>query len=165
MANRLAPIAVAAFAACSLTSPSPVQAQDTIYVNHEGDDRVGKNLAFAIRERLRGSNLVQLSQEKQGAVYTLQVVTLAMPDSDVSTTYSVALTVDSGATFAYFMTNYVGYCGADRLTSCAENIYSYAGRAIEREQETRLTRQLLDTVRRDARAAAASPKKAAPPPR
>jgi hypothetical protein len=62
-----------------LLIPSLATAQDTrpaVAVSHSGDDQVGRQLAYAIRERLGRSTLYRLIESRQSPAFTISLVTL-----------------------------------------------------------------------------------------
>lgn len=81
----------------------PVWSQDgklAVYVSHSGEDSVGKQFAYSIREAIRGSKGYQLSSHEKSSLQ-VQVVTIA-PDKSSENIWTVAA-------ISYTMTNYLPY--------------------------------------------------------
>jgi len=92
------------------------------------NDRVGSQLVYVIREKIRASNGLRLIDNRNNALIRLWIATLD-PDLNVRNTagrrtaYSIAFTyrlpfLDTDS----FLEHRVGHCGRDRIEFCALDI-------------------------------------------
>jgi hypothetical protein len=80
-------------------------------------DRVGENLVFTLKDKLRGSNTFDLiADQPDSAVAAISIVTIAT--SDYSTAYSVVYKL-SGPYLDFLFSHSVGICGEQRIASQA----------------------------------------------
>lgn len=87
-------------------------------------DRVGDNLIYTIKDKLRGSNSFTLiTEEPDTLVLELRFVTVAV--SEYSTAYSAVFT-RSSKSIDFYLANIVGVCGEQRVDSQALSIVKSA---------------------------------------
>lgn len=98
--------------------PTTVAAQ-VVAVDHTGDDSVGMQLAYRVREEIGKSSRLTLGSASN---YGWKIVLVTVGDSK-KTSYSMSLVLkDNSGGFDDFVTSIVGICGADRVESCARSI-------------------------------------------
>lgn len=129
-----------------LVVPAVLAADDTkvtVAVSHSGDDNVGQELAFALRETIRASNGYQLVSE-ESAIITVSLVTL---DPEVAgssaggwTVASVAITMynflpfkeeDPQTWYPIFLTSSVVTSGSYKTDETARSILATVDAAVE----------------------------------
>lgn len=89
-----------AFAVMFSTNSFAQEGKVSIFVSHSGDDSVGRQLVFSVKEILRGSRAFQLSSQEDSAMQ-IRVITVN-PEDGNSSTWAVASVV-------YTMTNFLPY--------------------------------------------------------
>lgn len=109
-----------AIAVASFAQPAKVP----VFVDALADDRVGKRLAYEVREGVRRSSSLSLTDIEDDAMYTLRLVTIDPedPPRGNSTVYSLVLTMrqrEELMTIDAYIDNNVGVCGAQRVGSYA----------------------------------------------
>jgi hypothetical protein len=125
-------------------SPGIGFAQVPVQVVHSGNDAVGQRLVFYFKEAIRGSTSFSVALEPTLGL-RVWIVTLDPdnPSRAYSTVYSAAWTWNNpNEPFDYFLTQYVGTCGSQRVRSCAEDLLVATNSQLERLQ------RLLSPVRR-----------------
>jgi len=103
-----------------------------IEVSHSGTDIVGERLAFAVKERIRKSESMRLTYEKEMRA-TIILVTLDQYNDSPgnSSCYSFVQCLDfPGQPFGYYITSSVGYCGSSRVDEVAERLVAIADKEI-----------------------------------
>lgn len=123
------------FALLSGTS-APVRGDDNqvgIYLDFAGQDPLGKQLDFFLRERFRQSpTFREVFDPKQGAfVLHLTTIDPTFNNDGFSTSYSFAVTITNPAGFDYYVTSLVGVCGSQKLTDCATSLFGNVGSVLE----------------------------------
>ena len=116
------------FVALALTGEVAAQTQRVpVEILHAGEDTAGRQLAFELREVIRGSQGMRLVTE--GEAETRIVLHLASVDSSTTspgsgTSMSVAITVDSRTIDmrGLYLTVVQQVCGLNRLQSCARGL-------------------------------------------
>ena len=108
-----------------------------IAVDHTGDDSVGKGVAFALKEAIRGSRGFYLVDNDLKAP-RITVILVSVDDNigsekGFSSAIAVAIVYDSIATAGrgIFLTLLVHDCGRDRIETCAKNILPAIDKEIE----------------------------------
>lgn len=124
--NILAAVIVAAFVLVPAVAQEQ-QARVPVYVEASGDDLVGRDLAYQVRETIRLSAGLTLADRESDARFILRVVTLDPDSKDsagLSTVYSAVYTMRTFHDFPVEMykTSVVGTCGRNRVNSCARSI-------------------------------------------
>lgn len=126
---------LAAALAFGLFVPSSAVAQEGrigVHISNTSNDSVGRKLIFHLRDKIRKSGTFREVASGEEAGFVLYVVTMDQ-DSDspgVQTIYSVTITLSSEGLDDY-ITSYVGLCGSDMVSSCADNIYTGLGETVE----------------------------------
>lgn len=118
---------------CLLMLSEIAGAQMPVQVVHTGTDRIGQQLVFYYKEAIRGSNSFKIALEPTLGI-RVRVVTLDPDDANrgYSTTYSVTWTWNNPQQpFDYYLTSYVGICGADRVRSCADDLLVVTSNQLE----------------------------------
>ena len=115
--------------ACGLLLSGAASAQVQVEVIATAPDTVGRNLVFQVREKVARSSTIRAFTANSGPRLRLSVVTMD-PDDDksFSTIYSAVLTWHNGTDrFPLYLTNYVGTCGSNRVSDCADSLVAAAG--------------------------------------
>ena len=106
----------------------------SVVVEHAGIDDVGQQLAFELRELIRGSQGMRLvvASEADPRVVA-HVVTAVGLTAGKSTATSVSVVYDSANVplRGYFMTSSVQICGSTRTHDCARSIVAEIDAAIQ----------------------------------
>lgn len=102
-----------------------------IYVSHSGNDRVGQQLVYEIREELRRSTGLSLAREDEASNVDMRITTLDSNRTNpgASTTYAVVWLLPSSP-FPAYLTSVAGYCGSSRIKECAHGLVADTDRAI-----------------------------------
>lgn len=117
-------------------APSPATATDgfiNVRINHSGEDRVGQQLAFYVRDTIRRSGTFKEANAGVEATFALNLITLD-PDEDRvqnRTIYSLAIVIENREGLDWYVTSIVGTCGASRLRECAEDFHAELGAELE----------------------------------
>lgn len=105
-----------------------------VYVSHTGDDTVGSRIAFNVRNLVRSSPHLRLSNEVSEPHFGLYLI--SMPNDNAApsnaSVLSVVFTFDPG-TARYedrYLTSMVGQCGSSRASNCAEGYVAGLDEAI-----------------------------------
>jgi hypothetical protein len=144
----------ALFSTCAFnTMAAPNGRTITVSIDATTSSESARQITFYLREKFRSSALFKLAEQGQSAGFYLHIVTIN-GDGGLSnlTMYSVALTTrdlrsafrDPSSTLEYYMTNIVGYCGAQVTASCATRIYEGLAPDIEQYSDA------LNTVLRQS---------------
>ena len=119
-------------------------AQTQVWVDASAEDPVGRQLAFELREGIRRSAAMNLADRAQDGRIAVKLVTLD-PDKSSGggnrTIYSAVWTMQTfhQVPVEMFLANYVGLCGLQRTSSCAQGLV-----VITDEQVTDLRKMLKD---------------------
>jgi hypothetical protein len=109
----------------TIVLPSLCHAAMPIDVEHTGDDIVGSNLAYLVKEDIRKSVSLEISFNSKQARMQVDVNTLDRnPQTPgLATVYAVdILWINPTQVFPLYITSNVGYCGADKVQECAMSI-------------------------------------------
>ena len=109
----------------SLLYSSSALAQMSVQVLSTADDPVGARLVYALKEQIRQSSSLKLSLDPDEMGLQANIVTLEQNPRQPgnSTVYSLVITWHNPQIpFPYLINQYTGYCGSDRVRSCAENL-------------------------------------------
>lgn len=108
-----------AFGCCAIAACPVTALAEPVSVAHSGSDALGKRLAVELtQEVMRHPDLTATAETDRG--WKIVLVTIA---NDGATTFSVSLVNKAPeALFDYYVTSFVGVCGAQRLESCAGEI-------------------------------------------
>lgn len=88
-------------------------------------DSVGQRLVYYVKEDIRASDSMTLTFNEKIPRLQVQIVTIDENPANpgYSTAYSfVVLWENPKELFPFFLNNYVGYCGADRVRACASDL-------------------------------------------
>lgn len=105
-----------------------------VEVDATADDPVGRQLVFHVKENIRTSSSMKLSFDGSKARLQVHILTLdqSRDSPGISTAYSVVITWKiPDQPFPLYLTQYTGYCGADRVRSCAEGIVANTSEASD----------------------------------
>jgi len=122
------------FFAVLLSFSSLCRASMPVEVEATADDPVGRQLVFRVKEAIRTSSSMELSFDESKARMQVHMVTLdqSRDSPGLSTAYSVVLTWNNPEQpFPFYLNQYTGYCGADRVKSCAEGIVANTSEASD----------------------------------
>jgi hypothetical protein len=101
-----------------------------VAIDRTGDDALGNQLTFAVRDQLGRSGTMREATSDESSTMVAHLVTMDPNGNGDSTIYSVAVTLKVDAD-DYYYTSYVGVCGADRIESCGRSIYQSLGSLVE----------------------------------
>ncbi len=124
---------------CVAVAETP--AQVSVEVIHSGQDSVGQQLVFYYKEAIRSSASFHLTLGSTLG-FRVRIVTLDPSEikSSYSTVYSATWTWNNPEKpFDFYLTQYVGTCGANRVRSCAEDLLVATNTELEKIQ------RILDT--------------------
>lgn len=120
---------VAVFAlAFAMTLPAITRAQEAsetaVYVSSKTDDVTGTRLAYALRQQLRSSKTLKLVDFDDDSFMQVHLVTIDPNSDGAETVYSAVITAHqlNSESTQVFLTNFVGVCGSERLTACANSL-------------------------------------------
>jgi hypothetical protein len=128
--NRIIGFVAVALLLCWGFAPATYaqQGKYKIYIQSTAPDFVGQRFVYELRERINASSRYAIGDSQESSLFHLRVVTID-PENNaqqgVRTVYSVVLTtVDLSAPrgLTYYMTSWVGSCGANVVSACAANI-------------------------------------------
>jgi hypothetical protein len=97
------------------------------------EDSVGKRLVYFVKEGIRSSSSLDLTVDGILRIKLL-IVTLDQNSSrpGYSTAYSVVVTwVNPQQPFPFYLTQYVGYCGSNRVQECAQGLVASTAEQAE----------------------------------
>ncbi|MNR96432.1 hypothetical protein D3C72_275870 [compost metagenome] len=143
---------IGVFAAVTLLGATQILGEPkepmTVEVDHRGDDAGGEQLAFLLRERLRGSSSFSVLGE--GAFYKIVIDSVDMSSVTLrpSTSYSVVILADQSSQSGYpegYITSKVGYCEVRLLAECATQEFIEAGTQID-EADQDMRRRVNEAV-------------------
>lgn len=129
-------VAIAAWfmLACQVAQAQPAKPRVFVEATAENDP-VGEKLAFALREQIRRSAGMALTEDKDSAARTLVLVTLDprrnQAGSGQSTSYAVAM-VSSGG---YFQDLWAGICSDAKVESCAMGIVASTDKSLSDQRK------------------------------
>ena len=89
------------------------------------DDPVGRQLVYAVKEKIRQSSSMEITFDSTETRMQTYMVTMDQyrDNPGVSTVYSVVVTWNNPEQpFPFFLTQYTGYCGASKVESCAADV-------------------------------------------
>lgn len=103
-----------------------------IEVSHSGEDIVGGRLAFAVKERIRKSESMRITYEKELRATIILVTLDQYKDSPgTSSCYSFVLCWDNPEQpLSFYITSFVGYCGSSRVDEVAEGLVADVDKEI-----------------------------------
>ncbi|MEM6858034.1 MAG: hypothetical protein AAF559_09190 [Pseudomonadota bacterium] len=114
-------IVSALLAASFLAASSNAAHANALRIDHSGSDLIGKQLAYELAQQVeRSADFVPASEGDEAWKVVLLTV-----ETDGSTSFSVSLVKTApDALFDYFVTAFVGVCGAQRVQACSSDIMS-----------------------------------------
>lgn len=112
-----------AILALLLLAPSQQVRAASIYVKYSGDDAVGQQVIYQLREAISQSSRHKIVYNEADAGFTIHLVTVENTQN-ISTSYSAVLTMPpfNGSGFNYYITSVAGNCGRSRVRECGQNI-------------------------------------------
>lgn len=114
-----------AAAALVVAAASSAQAQVRVELVSTSKDVLGRRLAYEIREAIAASRTVAMSSDEDDFRMRLSIVTIDPEDQEtqLTTVYSaVILAVNPKQPAPYYITNFVGTCGGNKIKTCANNL-------------------------------------------
>ena len=108
---------------------APTFAQMKVFVAATAPDSVGSRLVYSIKEGIRRSAGMALTDRSQDSSIRVHIVTLDPDKNENSsrrTIYSVVWTTQTlhSTPVTMYLTNSVGLCGSSRVQECAEDLVS-----------------------------------------
>jgi len=100
-------------------------AEMPVEINSTTPDVVGQRLVFALKEGIRSSSSLGISFDQSKPRMQVNVVTLdqSTTSSGYSTVYAVVILWNNPAQpFPLYLTQFVGYCGSNRVRECADGL-------------------------------------------
>lgn len=94
-----------------------------IAVEYSGDDAVGREIAYEMREKVAASSQHRLVHRREDAAYRLILVTVGSDGGNSA--YSAVLVLKNfvdGDALDYFVTTFAGMCGRNVAKRCAANV-------------------------------------------
>lgn len=135
---------VVIFFALAVSLAAQAQEQKiAVSLSHSGDDVVGKQFAFAIREAIRGSHAFRLVPPDESGIQ-VRLITLNPEDAPASANWTVASIVITMANFLpyeakkpqtwypIYLTSHVSTVGRSRTEDQAKNILASIDEQVER---------------------------------
>ncbi|MCC7068655.1 MAG: hypothetical protein IT523_09385 [Burkholderiales bacterium] len=106
---------------------APTFAQMKVFVAATTPDSVGSRLVYSIKEGIRRSAGMALTDRSQDSIIRVNIVTLDPDKNENSsrrTIYSVVWTAQTfhSTPVTMYLTNSVGLCGSNRVQECAEDL-------------------------------------------
>lgn len=132
MNGRSALAAVSLFAFPALAANE--QPRIPIYLEVTADEPLSKQFAYFVREGLRASQGMSLSDDSEDTLHQLRIV--AMDNGRMGIAYSVVWTYSGGKQLASFLNHSVGLCGYEVLRSCADSLLAAADERLAAESKT-----------------------------
>ena len=108
-----------------------------VAVVHSGDDQVGRSVAFALKEAIRGSRsffLVDNDLKKPKVfVHLVSIDANISGQKGIASAIAIIIVYDSPQTpiGGFYITSGVDYCGSDRIEICAKGVLPDIDEAIE----------------------------------
>lgn len=114
-------------------------AADTVrvVVEHSGKDRLGRQIAFELKEAIRGSQSFELHDGLDKSALWVNIVTLSADSQNQSSAVSLAFTVNDLTIplSGFHVTSNVGVCGDARIQSCARSYLAAIDDAVRQVKE------------------------------
>jgi hypothetical protein len=104
------------------SNPGPIPISIQSQCDH---DFVGQRIAYGIRERIRRSTSMKLSDVSAGAVLEAQLLCLnsTLENSSVRSIHSLTIVFPNHSKpYDYLLASSLGSCGSERIDSCAETM-------------------------------------------
>lgn len=112
-----------------------LSSQVKIYVDHSGEDLVGRRLAFQIKEAINNSSSMTTTYLKSDALLIINLTTMEDYNSKgYLSIYSVSWLAHNseGSVFNYvFLSTVIGYTGTERVNECAEGLVADTDKLIQ----------------------------------
>ena len=133
MGHLLRTLMVFAILICGSTGATAAEDKLGVYIQFAGNDPVGKQLDFFLREKFRQSPTFQEVFDEKQSVFALYFTTLdpSLNDNGLTTSYSFVVTIENQNGFNSYITSHVGICGGSRLTECATTLFGNVGSTLE----------------------------------
>ena len=123
---------VVVVAGLAFTSPAVSQEPPVkVLVAHSGDDSAGKQLAFFLKDKIRGSSTFADNSAEAAGGMGVQLITMDPNGARNQTIYSATIVLRTAHGLDYYMTSFVGVCGTSRLSECAQSLYADLGQQLE----------------------------------
>lgn len=124
-------LGVLAAAVCLIGASAAAQpARVPVAIDRTGDDALGNQLTFTVRDQLGRSGTMREASSEETSAMVAHLVTMDPDGQGDSTIYSLAVSLKVNNDDFYY-TSFVGVCGADRIASCGQSIYQSLGTLVE----------------------------------
>lgn len=108
-----------------MTLPRLANAAMPVEIIQTTGDTVGQRLVYYVKEGIRASNSMTLAFDEKTPRMQVEIVTIDQNPANpgYSTAYSfVVLWENPNQPFPFYLNQYVGYCGANRVRACADDL-------------------------------------------
>lgn len=96
-----------------------------VFLDSTAEDTQGARLVYAVKEQIRRSSSMQLSDTEKTSVFQLHLITMDPDQRNVQTIYSFAVTLanlSASGFFPLYIDSTVGSCGSSVIDQCANSI-------------------------------------------
>lgn len=110
------------------------QNKTLVFLEVTADEQYSKRFAFEVKEAIRGSMTLDVTDDSSAALQQLRLVIL---DTDSGVAYSKVRTFAAAdkVSFPSYLTNSVGICGRDKFTNCARDILADLAEGVEYDKK------------------------------
>lgn len=156
----------------ALPGLSHAQGKVPVNIDHSGDDTVGIQFAYTMKERIRASRGMELTTDPARPQLKASIVTIDIGTSGLSTAISTTILYDSldiplnGA----YLTSFIQTCGREKVQSCADSLIALIDKQAEfiRTKHVRYWNALMtgkwETISNSVNTTPTAPPTASPPP-
>jgi hypothetical protein len=105
-----------------------------IYFQTDASDVVGRQLVFMLKDKIRASATFTETLDENNSFFIVDMVTIdpSVSGDGLSTIYAFDILLENDKGFNYFLTQFVGVCGSQKVESCASDLYRYIGEELEK---------------------------------
>ena len=124
-------LSAALFVTLALSTPAFSQNKIKVAIDATSSDRVGRQFTFHVRDQIGRSGM--FAEDPSGAL-KISIVTLDPDDDDNGnrTIYSYTfLIAGDDENLDSYLTSGVGICGAQKVQSCAQGLFTELGEQVE----------------------------------
>lgn len=124
-----------------MTFAAPASAGDAVSLSVTANDSVGQTLIYNMRQKISASFIFHNAENGEYPRWNVYVVTLD-PDKDskysqTRTIYSLILALESKESPPWYINNWVGKCGSDVTSTCAEQLVAAISDEIEKLKKSK----------------------------
>ena len=122
----------------ALASASPAISQVKVFVSGTAEDIVGRQLVTRIKERIALSPLFDLTYDRNQPAMNVSIVTINPDETrrlNNQTVYSLIISIQLKDTPDILVNNWVGYCGSEKVDSCAQTVLSNLDASVDEVRE------------------------------